>query len=71
MNAHPIIDPDDGPAYANLTHDHKFYRCARRWRRLQVGELTFRWQFVLTLPKAVDFRHGLANPAMWSGLWPG
>ena len=22
MNAHPIIDPDDGPAYANLTHDH-------------------------------------------------
>src|SRR5690606_11611361 len=23
MNAHPIIDPDDGPAYANLTHDHR------------------------------------------------
>ena len=22
MIAHPIIDPDDGPAYANITHDH-------------------------------------------------
>ena len=22
MIAHPIIDPDDGPAYSNITHDH-------------------------------------------------
>ena len=22
MIAHPIMDPDDGPAFANITHDH-------------------------------------------------
>ena len=55
MNAHPIIDPDDGPAYANLTHDHDVaMKTATAGGLCRVSELTFRWRFVLTLPKAVD-----------------
>ncbi|MCP4385453.1 MAG: DUF922 domain-containing Zn-dependent protease [Hyphomicrobiales bacterium] len=55
MNAHPIIDPDDGPAYANLTHDHDLkLKVATRGGACRVTDLTFRWRFVLTLPKAVD-----------------
>jgi predicted secreted Zn-dependent protease len=55
MNAHPIIDPDDGPAYANLTHDHVLsVSTASQDGICRVSELTFRWRFVLTLPKAVD-----------------
>jgi predicted secreted Zn-dependent protease len=55
MNAHPIIDPDDGPAYANLTHDHELsIRTTTGSGVCRVSELTFRWRFVLTLPKAVD-----------------
>jgi predicted secreted Zn-dependent protease len=55
MNAHPIIDPDDGPAYANLTHDHVLsVRTASESGICRVSALSFRWRFVLTLPKAVD-----------------
>ena len=55
MNAHPIIDPDDGPAYANLTHDHMLsLSTASEGGICRVSALTFRWRFVLTLPKAVD-----------------
>lgn len=55
MNAHPIIDPDDGPAYANLTHDHDLsVSTTREGGICRVGALTFRWRFVLTLPAAVD-----------------
>lgn len=55
MNAHPIIDPDDGPAYANLTHDHQLsMKTAGAGGVCRVSALTFRWRFVLTLPKAVD-----------------
>jgi predicted secreted Zn-dependent protease len=55
MNAHPIIDPDDGAAYANLTHDHVLsVSTAIDGGVCRVSALTFRWRFVLTLPKAVD-----------------
>lgn len=55
MNAHPIIDPDDGPAYANLTHDHALsLSTAREGGVCRVSRLTFHWRFVLTVPKAVD-----------------
>lgn len=55
MNAHPIIDPDDGPAYANLTHDHDLsVSTVAEGKVCRVRALTFRWRFVLTLPKAVD-----------------
>ena len=70
MNAHPIIDPDDGPAYANLTHDHDVaMKTAMEGGACQVSELTFRWRFVLTLPKAVD-QAGMALPtrSMWNGF---
>ncbi len=67
MNAHPIIDPDDGPAYANLTHDHVLsLDIASEDGICRVSALTFRWRFVLTLPHAVD------EPAMDSetrALW--
>jgi predicted secreted Zn-dependent protease len=67
MNAHPIIDPDDGPAYANLTHDHVLsLDIASEGGICRVSTLTFRWRFVLTLPHAVD------EPAMDSetrSLW--
>jgi predicted secreted Zn-dependent protease len=55
MNAHPIIDPDDGPAYANLTHEHTLALTTESAAgRCRVKALTFRWRFVVTLPMAVD-----------------
>lgn len=55
MNTHPIIDPDDGPAYANLTHDHDLkLSVATQAGVCRVTGLTFTWRFVLTLPKPVD-----------------
>jgi predicted secreted Zn-dependent protease len=56
MIAHPIIDPDDGPAYANITHDHKLaFRTSNAGGVCRVNDLTFRWKFVITLPKPVDY----------------
>lgn len=56
MNAHPIIDPDDGPAYANLTHDHHLSMATFAAGGVcRVKNLRFTWRFVLTLPKAVDY----------------
>jgi predicted secreted Zn-dependent protease len=73
MNAHPIIDPDDGPAYANLTHDHELsVTTASQGGVCRVGALTFRWRFVLTLPEAVD--QGAMSPqtrSMWTAFVAG
>lgn len=68
MNANPIIDPDDGPAYANLTHDHDVViRTAMTGGTCRVTDLTFRWHFVLTLPEAADYgRMGPAMQKTWS-----
>ncbi len=73
MNAHPIIDPDDGPAYANLTHDHSVtIETGTVGGTCRVTDLTFRWRFVLTLPQAADY--GRMSPAMqktWSSFLAG
>lgn len=73
MNAHPIMDPDDGPAYANLTHDHDLsLQTGTRNGRCEVTSLTFRWRFVLTLPKAADYgRMSGATQAMWTSFLAG
>lgn len=73
MNAHPIIDPDDGPAYANLTHDHDLkVSVATSGGACRVTELTFRWRFVLTLPKAVDYGGmNRGTQSMWNGFVAG
>jgi predicted secreted Zn-dependent protease len=56
MLAHPIIDPDDGPAFANITHDHRLsVRTESAGGLCRVTGLGFRWDFVITLPKAVDY----------------
>lgn len=70
MNAHPIIDPDDGPAYANLTHDHDLkFKVATSGGACRVTSLTFRWRFVLTLPKAADYaRMSPATKRSWNGF---
>lgn len=70
MNAHPIIDPDDGPAWANLTHDYDLtIRTAAAAGACRVSDLTFRWRFVLTLPKAVDYEAMDARTrSMWNGF---
>jgi predicted secreted Zn-dependent protease len=70
MNAHPIIDPDDGPAYANLTHDHDLkLTVATSNGACRVTDLTFRWNFVLTLPVAADYdRMSAATRSMWDGF---
>ncbi|MCB1501557.1 MAG: DUF922 domain-containing protein [Bauldia sp.] len=70
MNAHPIIDPDDGPAYANLTHDHTVsIRTGASGGACRVSSITFRWQFVLTLPTAVDYaRMDGATKSMWNAF---
>jgi predicted secreted Zn-dependent protease len=55
MAAHPIMDPDDGPALANITHDHKLaVSTATIGGTCKVTSLAFSWDFVITLPKAVD-----------------
>ncbi len=73
MNAHPIIDPDDGPAYANLTHDHDLtVKVATQGGTCRVTDLTFRWHFVLTMPKAADYRAmSAATRSMWNAFVAG
>ncbi len=73
MNAHPIIDPDDGPAYANLTHDHELkFQVATQNGACRVTALTFRWNFVLTMPKAVDYGGMSASTkSMWTSFVAG
>ena len=73
MNAHPIMDPDDGPAYANLTHDHDLgVQVATQDGACRVTDLTFRWHFVLTLPKAADYgAMSAATRSMWSAFVAG
>jgi predicted secreted Zn-dependent protease len=73
MNAHPIIDPDDGPAYANLTHEHDLnLTTATAGGTCRVTGLTFRWRFVLTLPKAVDYAGMSAGTqSLWSAFVAG
>jgi predicted secreted Zn-dependent protease len=68
MTANPIIDPDDGPAYANLTHDHTVaLATAMSGGTCRVTDLTFRWKFVLTLPQAADYdRMNGPTKKMWT-----
>jgi predicted secreted Zn-dependent protease len=55
MIAHPIMDPDDGPAFANITHDHTLMvKTATIGDACKVTDLTFTWRFVITLPKAAE-----------------
>jgi len=67
MLAHPIIDPDDGPAFANITHDHRLsVRTDSAGGLCRVTGLDFTWSFVITLPKAVDdARMDAATKRMW------
>jgi predicted secreted Zn-dependent protease len=66
MAARPIID-EDGPALANITHDHKLaVMTASSAGSCRVKNLDFTWRFVITLPKAVDeARMNAATRAMW------
>ena len=66
MAARPIID-EDGPALANITHDHKLaVMTAPSSGSCRVKNLDFTWRFVITLPKAVDeARMNAATRAMW------
>src|SRR5881392_767717 len=67
MIVHPIIDPDDGPAYANITHDHTLtFKTATTGGACAVTELTFTWNFVITLPKAANYAGmSAATQKMW------
>lgn len=56
MNARPIMDPDDGPAYANLTHAHTLsVKTAVAGGTCRVTDLKFRWNFVLTVPRPTQY----------------
>ena len=67
MIAHPIIDPDDGPAYSNITHDHALtFKTATVAGTCQVTDLVFTWNFVITLPKAANYaEHEWRDAKMW------
>jgi predicted secreted Zn-dependent protease len=67
MIAHPIMDPDDGPAFANITHDHGLaVKTATVGGACKVTDLTFSWSFVITLPKAADeTRMSPATGSLW------
>src|SRR6185295_18223369 len=75
MIAHPIIDPDDGPAYANITHDHALtFKTVTVGGTCQVTNLVFSWNFIITLPKAADYAgmngaaEKMTGPAGCAGL---
>src|ERR1700690_324393 len=67
MIAHPIMDPDDGPAFANITHDHALaVKTATVGGACKVTDLSFSWSFVITLPKAADeTRMSHATGSLW------
>jgi predicted secreted Zn-dependent protease len=67
MVKYPIMDPDDGPALANITHDHKLtVKTATVGGTCRVTSLAFNWNFVITLPKAVDEKKmSPATDSMW------
>ena len=66
MAARPIID-EDGPALANITHDHKLaVKTKNSGKGCRVDSLDFTWRFVITLPKAVD--EASMSPAT-RGMW--
>lgn len=55
MNLHPIMDPDGGPALANLTHDHTIALTTKMaGGQCKVDQLSFNWHFIITLPKATS-----------------
>jgi predicted secreted Zn-dependent protease len=66
MAARPIID-EDGPALANITHDHRLaVKTTNSGKACRVESLDFTWRFVITLPNAVDeARMSTATRAMW------
>ena len=54
MRGHMIAD-EDGPAFANITHDHKLTVTTRpAGNSCRVQNLSFSFAFVITLPKALD-----------------
>lgn len=64
---HPIIDPDSGRAFANLTHDHALELSTKQSAgQCRVEKLEFTWHFVMTLPKVRDES---ALPASTRPLW--
>jgi predicted secreted Zn-dependent protease len=66
MAARPIID-EDGPALANITHDHKLaVKTTNSGKGCRVDSLDFTWRFVITLPKAVD-EAGMSTATR--GMW--
>jgi len=70
MIAHPIMDPDDGPAFANITHDHTLtVKTAADGSACRVTDLAFTWSFVITLPKAADEKRMTpATGALWQAF---
>ncbi len=67
MTSHPINDPDDGPALANITHQHKLTITTRSsGGACAVSDINFTWHFVITLPKAVD---GAKMSSATVGMW--
>jgi len=67
MIARPIVDPDDGPAFANITHDHTLsIKTATVAGACKVTDLGFVWSFVITLPKAAEeSRMSPATGTLW------
>ena len=70
MIAHPIMDPDDGPAFANITHDHALQvKTDTVGAACKVTDLAFSWSFVITLPKAADEKRlSPATGALWQAF---
>jgi predicted secreted Zn-dependent protease len=55
MLRNPIIDPDSGRSFANLTHEHDLQLTTKQsGGQCRVQNLDFTWHFVMTLPKSRD-----------------
>jgi predicted secreted Zn-dependent protease len=67
MLRHPIVDPDSGRSFANLTHEHELeFATEPTGLQCRVTRLDFTWHFVMTLPSARDENR---LPAKTRELW--
>jgi predicted secreted Zn-dependent protease len=67
MLRRPIIDPDSGRSFANLTHEHELeFATEQTGGRCRIARLDFTWHFVMTFPKARDESE---LPAKTQQLW--
>lgn len=69
MNRKPLIDPDSGPSYANLTHDHEVtIETSPTGGQCAVSRLDYAWRFVITTPATDESGLSAETRRLWRDL---